>query len=319
MLSEYKSAGISSKLWWDRNDYFSFQQSANSEIRLLRAYENICAKTARDRLYQPCSVDDEEDDAILNACSSTSNLSDGTNSNTSSRNNSVDNDYRNENDINDMNDKINGNENNPVGKSVPFVGLSKEDIEGFENAQNQCSNTTHDCINSDGNDVQSVPSDDWILEGEQLDLNSDSSSPVHGGMLGSLDKMPDIGSLSEPYPPPSPAMRCIRPGFGRKSSLDCIPTSLKTSHPSKLKMSESNSDFLSSQGDTLSLCVPLAHGVQLDFESGNKRRRGSKSKSPMPLLLCSISIILVVTLVLFENKATLLQLFSFMSKSPDGH
>lgn len=39
--NEYKSAGLYSILWWNTTDYFSFQQSAHSEIRLLSSYENI--------------------------------------------------------------------------------------------------------------------------------------------------------------------------------------------------------------------------------------------------------------------------------------
>jgi len=40
-------------LWWNRNDFVSFQQSAHSEIRLYAMYENINCKEAKNMLYQP--------------------------------------------------------------------------------------------------------------------------------------------------------------------------------------------------------------------------------------------------------------------------
>jgi hypothetical protein len=50
---EFKAAGLNNLLWWTGNDFFGFQQSAHSEIRLLSSYENIGMKEARKKLYQP--------------------------------------------------------------------------------------------------------------------------------------------------------------------------------------------------------------------------------------------------------------------------
>lgn len=44
---EYKCAGLCPILWWTSSDFFSFQQSAHSEVRLLSAFENIGGKEAR--------------------------------------------------------------------------------------------------------------------------------------------------------------------------------------------------------------------------------------------------------------------------------
>ena len=51
--SEYKIAGLNPLLWWTGNEFFGFQQSAHSELRLLSTYENIGMKEARRKLYQP--------------------------------------------------------------------------------------------------------------------------------------------------------------------------------------------------------------------------------------------------------------------------
>ena len=51
--NEYKTAGLNSILWWTGSDFFGFQQSAHSELRLLSSYENINMKEARKKLYQP--------------------------------------------------------------------------------------------------------------------------------------------------------------------------------------------------------------------------------------------------------------------------
>lgn len=58
---EYKSAGLCPELWWTSSDYFMFQQSAHSEIRLLSAYENINLNAARKKLYQPSDNEAIED------------------------------------------------------------------------------------------------------------------------------------------------------------------------------------------------------------------------------------------------------------------
>jgi len=66
--SEYKSAGLCPELWWTSSDYFMFQQSAHSEIRLLSAYENINLNAARKKLYQPCdneAIEDSDSDNLL--------------------------------------------------------------------------------------------------------------------------------------------------------------------------------------------------------------------------------------------------------------
>jgi hypothetical protein len=52
---EIKDAGCD--LWWARNDYSTFQQSAQSEIRLYAMYENINCKEAKSMLYQPSEND----------------------------------------------------------------------------------------------------------------------------------------------------------------------------------------------------------------------------------------------------------------------
>lgn len=44
-------------LWWGRNDFSAFQQSAHSEIRLYAMYENINCKEAKNMLYQPSEND----------------------------------------------------------------------------------------------------------------------------------------------------------------------------------------------------------------------------------------------------------------------
>lgn len=59
--SEYKIANCD--LWWNREDYFSFHQSAFSELKLFSLYENICPREARKKLYQPTDADRETDGA----------------------------------------------------------------------------------------------------------------------------------------------------------------------------------------------------------------------------------------------------------------
>lgn len=63
---EYKQAKCD--LWWKGDDFYTFQQSACSELRLVCACENISMKDARRKLYQPTindsrmSLDGVEDD-----------------------------------------------------------------------------------------------------------------------------------------------------------------------------------------------------------------------------------------------------------------
>jgi len=145
--------------------------------------------------------------------------------------------------------------------------------------------------------------DEWFLEEEYDEQGSAEDEMRHtASKVASLTEQDILAGA-----PPSPSSTA-RPGFGRKSSLDCISASLKASHLSQLSMSESSGDLTNGgERDTLALCVPLAHGVQIEFESSS-RRRGSRSKNPGPLLLCSISIVIVLTLVLLENKAMFLSL-----------
>lgn len=56
---EYRKAKCD--LWWNSGDFFSFQQSANSECRLLSMFENIDIRSARRKLYQPTG-DEYKDD-----------------------------------------------------------------------------------------------------------------------------------------------------------------------------------------------------------------------------------------------------------------
>jgi len=55
--NEYISAGLNPILWWTRDDYNSFKQSANSEIRLFSVHEGINMKEASKKLYQPQACD----------------------------------------------------------------------------------------------------------------------------------------------------------------------------------------------------------------------------------------------------------------------
>jgi hypothetical protein len=48
---EYKKAKCD--LWWSGKDFFNFQESAISEVRLLSSFENIGYRDARQKLYQP--------------------------------------------------------------------------------------------------------------------------------------------------------------------------------------------------------------------------------------------------------------------------
>jgi hypothetical protein len=66
---EYRLAGLISSLWWTGSDYFSFQQSANSEVLLLSMYENIDIRKARRILYQPDEENDKKSEMIRSACS----------------------------------------------------------------------------------------------------------------------------------------------------------------------------------------------------------------------------------------------------------
>ena len=65
---EYKCAGLCPILWWTSSDFFSFQQSAHSEVRLLSAFENIGGREARKKLYQPNHTVNAELDVLENMC-----------------------------------------------------------------------------------------------------------------------------------------------------------------------------------------------------------------------------------------------------------
>ena len=68
---EYKCAGLCPILWWTSSDFFSFQQSAHSEVRLLSAFENIGGKEARIKLYQPNDQSNADFEVLENMCAST--------------------------------------------------------------------------------------------------------------------------------------------------------------------------------------------------------------------------------------------------------
>jgi len=53
--SELKEARLD--LWWEKQDYAVFQQSAHSEIRLYSSYEKVTFREAKKKLYQPSSSD----------------------------------------------------------------------------------------------------------------------------------------------------------------------------------------------------------------------------------------------------------------------
>ncbi len=64
---EYRKAQCD--LWWSGSDFFSFKQSAKSEIKLLAVYENICMTEARRKLYQPGQsqhLEESEEDSYYN-------------------------------------------------------------------------------------------------------------------------------------------------------------------------------------------------------------------------------------------------------------
>ena len=68
---EYKCAGLCPILWWTSSDFFSFQQSAHSEVRLLSAFENIGGREARKKLYQPNDVANADLEVLENMCATT--------------------------------------------------------------------------------------------------------------------------------------------------------------------------------------------------------------------------------------------------------
>lgn len=68
---EYLCAGLCPILWWTSSDFFSFQQSAHSEVRLLSAFENIGGKEARIKLYQPNDQSNADFEVLENMCAST--------------------------------------------------------------------------------------------------------------------------------------------------------------------------------------------------------------------------------------------------------
>ena len=68
---EYKCAGLCPILWWTSSDFFSFQQSAHTEVRLLSAFENIGGREARKKLYQPNHIVNPEIDVLEKMCATT--------------------------------------------------------------------------------------------------------------------------------------------------------------------------------------------------------------------------------------------------------
>lgn len=52
-VSDYRKAGLIETMWWTQQDFFSFQQSAFSEIRQMAKYDGITHLEARRKLYQP--------------------------------------------------------------------------------------------------------------------------------------------------------------------------------------------------------------------------------------------------------------------------
>lgn len=63
--NEYKQANLISILWWGGTDFFSFQQSAYSELRLLSSFDNISMKDAKTKMYQPNSQEMEDDNSVI--------------------------------------------------------------------------------------------------------------------------------------------------------------------------------------------------------------------------------------------------------------
>lgn len=73
---EYKQADLIPLLWWNGEEYISFQQQAYSELRLLSTNENIDMKQARVRLYQQQSTTDKSIDIFSLATTSTKSTTD---------------------------------------------------------------------------------------------------------------------------------------------------------------------------------------------------------------------------------------------------
>lgn len=89
---EYKCAGLCPILWWTSSDFFSFQQSAHSEVRMLSVMNNIGGKEARKKLYQPNHQGNADLEVLENMCASTDDyyLSDEENDDTSDGNDADD-------------------------------------------------------------------------------------------------------------------------------------------------------------------------------------------------------------------------------------
>ena len=73
---EYRHAKLIPLLWWNGEEYLSFQPSAYSELRLLSTSENIGMKEARTRLYQQQSTTDKTLDIFTSATNSTKSSTD---------------------------------------------------------------------------------------------------------------------------------------------------------------------------------------------------------------------------------------------------
>ena len=74
---EYKQAKLIPLLWWNGEEYLSFQQQAYSELRLFSTSENIDMKQARVRLYQQQNTStDKSIDIFSSATTSAKNTTD---------------------------------------------------------------------------------------------------------------------------------------------------------------------------------------------------------------------------------------------------
>jgi hypothetical protein len=75
-VKEIKAAKLD--LWWEGTDFFSFKQSAQSEIKLYALYENVNCREAKKMLYQPgqedVDVDEEETFEPVLMCASQASL-----------------------------------------------------------------------------------------------------------------------------------------------------------------------------------------------------------------------------------------------------
>jgi len=59
-VTDYRKAGLTDTLWWRTDEYFTFQQAARSEIKMMAAYDGITLLEARRKLYQPEKIEEKE-------------------------------------------------------------------------------------------------------------------------------------------------------------------------------------------------------------------------------------------------------------------